>query len=472
MVISGSRYTLAYKISITTTSPFGTIVYHVDANTGAILKFQTTCINDGPANIIGYGSRIIDSRWKGGFTQAYILETNDASRVIHTKKNPNGTTAWSVLNNTTDNDDNWGTSYDTETTTHYHVSNSWDYYRNTFGRTGQNNQSREIRVRTQWNQTNADFTPEGGSNNRLRFGTTSVGRYYGSEPSVVAHEYTHGVTHHTSNLTYTYESGALNESFSDIFGTVIQAVMMDGGNTDWLYGNFVSSSNEEIRSLQTPNNFGSHIDGSGNLALGQPDTYNGTFWYSGTGDYGGVHINSGVMNKWFFLLSMGEQGTNDLADFYDIDGIGMTRAARIAYLAQTSILQSSSQYTDARQATISAAIMLFGECSVEHQQTVDAWFAVGIGNLNNCDFNLSIPNLQERDLVIYPNPTSSDLNIELPMLTTDKVQIFDMTGKLVQEFKTESLISKTDISTLQNGIYNIRFSFNGESINKRFIVQK
>jgi bacillolysin len=472
VVISGSRYTLAYEISITTISPLQTIIYHIDANNGNFLKFHSTSICDGPSNIIGYGSSIIDTQWKGGFTQAYILETNDATRVIHTKKNPNGTTVWSFLNNTTDDDDNWGTSFDTECTVHYHVSNSWDYFRNTFNRTGQNNVSREIRVRSQWSDNNADFTPQGGSNNMLRFGTTTVGGYYGAEPSVVGHEFTHGVTYHTSNLAYSYESGALNESFSDIFGTVIQAVMMDNGNTDWIQGNFVACTNEEMRSLQFPNNLGVHYDVSGDVVVGQPDTYNGTFWYAGTADNGGVHINSGVMNKWFFLLSQGEQGTNDNNDFYDIQGIGMTRAARISYLAQTSILQNSSQYTDARQATISAAIILFGECSIEHQQTIDAWFAVGIGNLNDCEFTLGLENVAEHDLLIYPNPTSKNLTVELPVLTSEKIQIFDVSGKLVQEFETDNLITQSDISKLQNGVYTIRFNFDGELINKRLIVQK
>ena len=455
-----------------TINPFETIIYHVDANTGAILKFQSTCINDGPANIIGYGSRIIDSRWKGGFTQAYILETNDATRVIHTKNNPNGTTAWSVLNNSTDDNDDWGNSHNKETTTHYHVANSWDYYSIVFGRVGQNNASREVRVRTQWSDNNAQFEPNGGSNNTLRFGTTSFGGYYGAEPSVVGHEFTHGVTHHTSNLEYSYESGALNESFSDIFGTVIQAVMMDGGNTDWLYGNFIASTPEEMRSLESPNDFGMHIDAIGNVIVGQPDTYNGTFWYSGGLDNGGVHFNSGVMNKWFFLLSQGEQGSNDLNNYYDIDGIGMTRAARIAYLAQTSILQNSSQYTDARQATITAAIQLFGECSIEHQQTVDSWYAVGIGNLNDCEYTLGIENAIEKDLIIYPNPTTTQLNIELPALTSENVEIYDMSGKLVKNFKTNNITFSTDVNVLENGIYTIRFNFNGEIINKRFIVQK
>lgn len=178
------------------------------------------------------------------------------------------------------------------------------------------------------------------------------------------------------------------------------------------------------------------------------------------------------MNKWFFLLSQGEQGTNDNNDFYDIQGIGMTRAARISYLAQTSILQNSSQYTDARQATISAAIILFGECSIEHQQTIDTWFAVGIGNLNDCEFTLGLENVAEHDLLIYPNPTSKNLTVELPVLTSEKIQIFDVSGKLVQEFETDNLITQSDISKLQNGVYTIRFNFDGELINKRLIVQK
>jgi len=472
LVIPGYRYKLAYQISITTIDPFETIIYYIDANNGSILKIQSTCIYDGPANIQGYGSKIIDTQWKGGFTQKYILQTNDASRVIHTKKNPNGSTAWWLLDNTKDNDDNWGTSFDTETTTHYHVSNSWDYFKNVFGRTGQNNQGREVRVRTQWANSNASFTPGGSDHNDLKFGSTSLGGYYGAEPSVVAHEFTHGVTHHSSNLTYSYESGALNESFSDIFGIVIHAAMMDGGSTDWLYGNFVTSSNEEIRSFKAPNNFGSHIDALGNLVLGQPDTYEGTYWFTEDGDAGGVHINSGVQNKWFYILANGEDDVNDLNNYYDVNGIGITKAARISYYALTSILQSASQYTDSRQATIQAAKILFGECSIEHQATIDSWYAVGLGNLNDCQYTLAVDDITDQNLVIYPNPTSEILNVELPTLTSEKIQLFDLTGKLVNEFKNDNLVFKTDISQLQNGVYIIRFCINGEVFNKRFVVQK
>jgi bacillolysin len=460
LVLDGVRYKLAYKISITYIQPeFETFNYFVDALTGDILKVRSTHVHDGPAGVYGYGSRIIDTQWKGQvFGGHYILKTNDATRVIHTKKNPSGQTDWWLLDNTTDGDDQWQTFYLTETSTHYHVSNSWDYFRNVFGRTGMNNQGREVRVRTQWSAENAQFIPSNGADhNDLRFGKSN-GYDWGMEPSIVAHEFTHGVTHHSSHLEYEYESGALNESFSDMFGIIIQAVMMDNGATDWLLGNFVPYC--PIRSLKEPNDYS------------QPNTYEGEFWATGAGDNGGVHTNSGVANHWFYILSVGEEDLNDIEDYYDVNGIGMTKAARIAYLALTSILQNSSQYTDARQATIQAAISLYGECSLEHQATVDAWYAVGVGAENTCTFTLDVADIDQDDLTIYPNPASESLNIELPYSTKEAIQIFDATGRLVQELTNGSTIFQTDISAFMNGMYTIRFSFNGNPTTKRFIVQK
>lgn len=201
LVIPGSRYTLAYKIPITTVEPEDeTSYYYVDANTGEILKAISTHYHDGPAAVTGYGTRIIDTRWKGGFTQGWILHANDATRNIHTKKNPNGTNTWWTVSEVKTSDDNWSNTYETETSTHYHVCTSWDYYRNTFGRTGQNNEGREIRVSSQWGVTNAEFSLGGGSHNRLKFGKTELMADYGLEPSVVAHEFTHGVIYHSTNL--------------------------------------------------------------------------------------------------------------------------------------------------------------------------------------------------------------------------------------------------------------------------------
>lgn len=465
--IEGSRYRLAYKIKIKTISPtVKSTIYYIDAHTGEIFRVEDGQIHDGPAEVYGYGNRIIDTRWSGGFTQKYILHTNDETRNIHTKKNPSG--LWLLASETKDADDNWGNTYLTETSTHYHVSTCWDFYRNVFGRIGQNNLSREIRVSTQIEQANAYFEPDGGSHNNLVFGKDG-GWDFGMEPSIVAHEFTHGVTHHTSNLFYSYESGALNESFSDIFGIVIQAAMLDGGNTDWIMGNFIP--NAPTRSLINPNSMGSNFDASGNLITGQPDTYNGDFWYSGTLDNGGVHVNSGVQNHWFYILSNGDNNINDLGNFYSINGIGMTKAARISYYALTSILGSSSQYIDSRNATIQAAKILYGECSVEHQNTIDAWYAVGIGNKNDCTFTASLSELNNDDLLIYPNPTTSTLNIELPTQLISPVRIYDVAGRLVLEQENNSISFQIDLMTLEKGTYSIVFEFEGGVINKRFMTQ-
>ena len=475
LITPGSRYSLAYKISVTTIEPsHETFVYYLDAHNGAVLKVRSAHIHDGPAGVYGYGSKIIDTQWKGGFTQKYILKTNDATRRIHTKTCNECT--WGTAPEIKDGDDNWGNTYLTETSTHYHVSNAWDYFRNVFGRVGMNGGSAEIRVKTQLGLPNAFFNGNNGFP-ELVFGKDS-GWDWGMEPSVVAHEFTHGVTSSSSDLQYEYESGAVNESFSDIFGVVIHAVMLDGGSTDWIMGNHVPTA--PTRSLEDPNSMGQHwlgtYDAYGNpeFGLGQPDTYGGDFWCSCPYDVdnGGVHLNSGVQNKWFYVLAHGDDGINDLSNYYDVDGIGMTKAARISYYALTSLLMNSSQYSDSRQATIQAAKILFGECSVEHQNTIDAWYAVGIGSLHSCTYTISVDEINELDLLIYPNPTTQYLNIELPYRTNENIKIYDLTGKIVKEFNNDNLTFQSDISSLDSGVYTICFSFNGKVISKRFIVQK
>lgn len=477
VVIPGSRYSLAYKIFIKTLVPYDSKVFYVNAQNGSILKSKSKHIHDGPADIYGYGSQIIDTRWKGGFTQAHILHANDNTRDIHTKKNPNGETAWWLLSNITSNNDIWGNTSLTETSTHYHVTRSWDYFRQTFGRAGFDGVSKGIRVRTQWetgSQPNAYYLYDENTNSppELVFGKSLSNWDMGMDPSIVGHEFTHGVTNHTSNLEYFAESGALNESFSDIFGIVIQAIMLDGGSTDWILGNHVPDL--PLRSLEVPKDYGQHWNGSA-IQSGQPDTYQGDYWCENCPvNNGGVHINSGVQNKWFYILSNGDSGWNDSNDYYNVSGIGMNRAATIAYWALTSILQNSSQYSDSRQATITAAKMLFGECSVEHQATIDAWYAVGIGNLNDCDYTLSNDDIfsLDEEVLIYPNPTNNNLNIEVPNRIDNQILIYDATGKVAESFSSKNLVFTKDVSHLSNGVYYINFTINDNPIRRRFVVQK
>lgn len=188
---------------------------------------------------------------------------------------------------------------------------------------------------------------------------------------IVGHEITHGVTSNSANLVYSYESGALNESFSDIFGMCISYYAAPSQFT-WKIGVDVSTSgNSYFRNMSNPN------------LRGDPDTYLGTYWHTSSGDHGGVHTNSGVQNFWFYLLVEGGAGVNDIGNQYEVTPIGREDAAAIAFRTLTVYLNSSSQYADARTFSIQAATDLFGECSDQVVQTTNAWYAVGVGDVYN-----------------------------------------------------------------------------------------
>ncbi|WP_035558037.1 M4 family metallopeptidase [Hymenobacter sp. IS2118] len=186
---------------------------------------------------------------------------------------------------------------------------------------------------------------------------------------VCGHEIGHAVMQATANLTYQGESGALNEGFSDIWGCAVEN-FFDPAKQVYLIGEDITkpSFGLALRSMSNPNQFN------------QPDTYKGTNWYNGTRDNGGVHTNSGVLNFWFYLLSAGGAGTNDFGTTFSVTGISIAKAERIAYRAERFYMTPSTNYTAARQATMQAAIDLFGLGSAEVTATAQAWRAVGVGD--------------------------------------------------------------------------------------------
>jgi Zn-dependent metalloprotease len=198
---------------------------------------------------------------------------------------------------------------------------------------------------------------------------------------VCGHEYTHAVTENTANLEYYSESGALNESFSDILGTAIEfSVQPDGralypdkspGAADWLIGEDCWIETKALRDMRNPRN--SETVGSGNE---QPSRYHGTYWYSGVYDNGGVHYNSGVQNFVFYLLSEGGSGNNDGTN-YNVIGIGITNAEKIAYRALTVYCGQHTDYPSAPAAWLSAAQDLNAAWVASVQA---AWDAVGVGS--------------------------------------------------------------------------------------------
>ncbi len=185
---------------------------------------------------------------------------------------------------------------------------------------------------------------------------------------VAAHEIGHAICTNTANLTYSNESGAMNEGFSDIWGACVEFFAAPE-KSRWLIGEDIErrAGYVALRSMSDPK------------STGQPDTYLGTNWATGTADNGGVHTNSGVLNHWFYILSDGKTGTNDNGNAYSVTGLGIDIAAAIAYRTESVYLTANSPYSDARTFAIQSAEDLYGVGSNEVIQTTNAWYAVGVG---------------------------------------------------------------------------------------------
>ncbi|WP_394844257.1 M4 family metallopeptidase [Pendulispora brunnea] len=184
---------------------------------------------------------------------------------------------------------------------------------------------------------------------------------------VTGHELTHAVTERTSNLTYSGQSGGLNEATSDIFGAYIEWVRDGRGTpkneTTWTVGDDVwtpSTPGDGLRYMYDPKKDGSSIDWA-------PDFANQD-----------VHYTSGVPNLAFFLLSVGGKHPRDKSTV-QVPGIGIEKAAKIFFTANTTIWTSSTNYAAAKTGTAQAAQQLYGAGSAEVDAVNKAWEAVGVG---------------------------------------------------------------------------------------------
>lgn len=189
---------------------------------------------------------------------------------------------------------------------------------------------------------------------------------------VVAHEFTHMVTHYNNfpyegGLIYQSESGALNESFSDIFASNVENY---SGRLDWEMGEDIMYNAPCLRSLKEPKK------------MEQPNTYKGDYWENTSYDNGGVHTNSGVQNYWYYLICEGGSGTNDLSYSYNINGIGIEKGEQIAYRNLIYYLTPNATYADACKGSIQATIDLYGT-GTELQTVKEAWRAVGLNSAVN-----------------------------------------------------------------------------------------
>ena len=183
---------------------------------------------------------------------------------------------------------------------------------------------------------------------------------------VIGHELTHGVTQYTAGLQYSGQSGALNESMSDVFGSMVKqwAQNQDVTQADWLIGAGLLTPQINGVALRSMKNPGSAYN---DPLLGQdPQPKNMSNYLNTTDDNGGVHINSGIPNYAFYLAAT------------SIGGFAWEKTGKIWYETLTKRLTSTSDFQAAADGTVSAAGDLFGVNSPEQTAVINAWTQVGI----------------------------------------------------------------------------------------------
>lgn len=201
------------------------------------------------------------------------------------------------------------------------------------------------------------------------------GEGFAAADDVVAHELTHGVTERTSDLIYFSQSGALNESFSDVWGEIID--QGNGAGTDtpgvkWLMGEDVPGFGA-LRNMANPPQFG------------DPDTTCSPNWSTDPLDNLGVHSNSGINNKLAFLLVDGGSFNGRT-----VTGMGRSKVADLYYEVQTRLITSGASFLDLYGALTQAAINL-GWSAMEKQNLESACTAVQITPATNCKIPPPIP---------------------------------------------------------------------------------
>ncbi len=236
------------------------------------------------------------------------------------------------------------------------TSKVYDYYKNVFGRLSFDNLDTELKSSVHFgsNYYNAFWNGE-----QMVYGDADT---FAQAFDVIAHELTHGVTQYTSDLIYEHQPGALNESWSDVMAVFAGCSAATGtANCNWLMGDSLTGG--AIRDLSNP------------PAFGDPDNMSNYLWLPLEVDNGGVHTNSGIPNKAAYLLAHGDAITTI--------GIGTTKAEQIYYRAMKNYLTTYSDFSVARAALYQSCqdlIGSYGITSIDCDQVLNAWAAVGVGS--------------------------------------------------------------------------------------------
>ncbi|MFF7975955.1 M4 family metallopeptidase [Streptomyces sp. NPDC007905] len=342
-----------------------------DATTGKEL-YRYQAVRTGTGNTQYSGTVSLSTTLSGSTYQLY-----DTTRGGHkTYSLNNGTSGTGTL--MTDSDDVWGTGSGSHTQTAgadaaYGAQTTWDFYKNTFGRSGIRNDGVAAYSRVHYSSgyVNAFWDD---SCFCMTYGDGSGNTHALTSLDVAGHEMSHGVTSNTAGLEYSGESGGLNEATSDIFGTGVEFYANNSSDVgDYLIGEKIDINGDgsPLRYMDKPSKDGGSADS----------------WYSGVGNLD-VHYSSGPANHMFYLLSEGS-GTKVIngvtynsptSDGVAVTGIGRAAALQIWYKALTTYMTSSTDYAGARTAALNAAAALYGTNSTQYAGVGNAFAGINVGS--------------------------------------------------------------------------------------------
>ncbi len=360
-----AHYAYLVNLNYLTPEP-GNWNYFIDAQSGEVLNRYNDMHEVTGTNTTGTGKGVLGDSKTLNLTLSsgkYYMQDNTRGNGIFTYDMKNRTflpefflpgTLYSGTDNVFDS------SYDQAVVdAHYFAGLTYDYYKNTHGRNSYDNRGAQIKSSVHFNK---NYNNAFWNGSQMVYGDGDGTNFiaFSGGIDVVAHELTHAVTDTSSDLVYQNESGALNEAMSDIFGTLVE--YYNGKNPDFEIGEDVYTpavAGDALRSMSDPAKYQ------------DPDHY--SVRYTGTGDNGGVHINSGIINKAAYLLSEGGSHYG-----VSVTGIGRDKLGAIFYRMNTVYLTSSSNFSQARAAAVQSATDLYGASSQAVTSVNQAFNAVGI----------------------------------------------------------------------------------------------
>jgi Zn-dependent metalloprotease len=389
----GAKPVLAYEVRVRGVSPRdgdADMRYFVDATSGKVLdrwnRIMTTAATGvGQTLFLGDVSMVADSI-SGGYQ---LVDPTRGGGNTRDGKGKVIDQVYSTAAIMTDADNNWGNNTESlvaseASDAHVGVATTWDFYKNTFGRSGIYNDG--VGVKSVVNVMFRSGGPATGGN-AAWYGAPYKFMAYGLGTSswfpvvavdVAGHEMTHGVTEATSGLAYSNDAGGLNESSSDIMGTMVEYYANNATDTpDYMIGEKIYRSNP-----------------TGHTALRymfRPGDADGGRSYNcyPAGGLTGVdpHYSSGPGNHFFYLLAEGAVNPSGFSytpsqlvcnGDTGVTGIGRDAATRIYYRALTVYFTSNETYPQARAHTLQAATDLYGAGSAQYNAVARAWSAVNV----------------------------------------------------------------------------------------------